>query len=193
MSQLFFTALFTRNSTPAYQPHQNLHAKHLLEALQKMLSSEMSTEKKSLEAFRIAGLPPDFYYIPNFISVEEETSILQKVSPHCFPHSTDSLSHLYLIMLTTKFQIRYPQTAGHTSPTAVCKPYLQHSQNQIRSSQLRYQITSRIPLSSDSRSTASLHTRRISNLITCWSMSIGLVRASCRMRMAMRMQMWLRR
>jgi hypothetical protein len=36
--------------------------------------------KPGLEAFRIAGLPPDFYYIPNFISVEEEASILQKVS-----------------------------------------------------------------------------------------------------------------
>lgn len=36
-------------------------------------------EKKDLPAYRITGLPPDFYYIPNFITVEEEASILQKV------------------------------------------------------------------------------------------------------------------
>jgi len=36
-------------------------------------------DRTGLEAFRIAGLPPDFYYIPNFISHEEEASILQKV------------------------------------------------------------------------------------------------------------------
>lgn len=45
-----------------------------------MTGSEYSNAKLDLEAFRIVSLPPDFYYIPNFISVEEETSILQKVS-----------------------------------------------------------------------------------------------------------------
>ena len=44
-----------------------------------MTDSEHSGVKQGLEAFRVAGLPPDFYYIPDFISVEEETSILQKV------------------------------------------------------------------------------------------------------------------
>ncbi|KAF1935579.1 alkB, alkylation repair protein 6 [Clathrospora elynae] len=34
---------------------------------------------KALQAFRVAGLSSDFYYIPNFISVEEEVSILQKI------------------------------------------------------------------------------------------------------------------
>jgi alkylated DNA repair protein alkB family protein 6 len=38
------------------------------------------TLNRPLQAFRVAGLPPDFYYIPNFITPEEETSILQKVS-----------------------------------------------------------------------------------------------------------------
>ncbi|KAH6633728.1 hypothetical protein C7974DRAFT_177362 [Boeremia exigua] len=32
-----------------------------------------------LQAYRITGLPPDFYYIPNFISIEEEASLLQKI------------------------------------------------------------------------------------------------------------------
>jgi alkylated DNA repair protein alkB family protein 6 len=35
--------------------------------------------KQGLQAFRISGLPPEFYYIPNFITPEEEASILQKV------------------------------------------------------------------------------------------------------------------
>jgi hypothetical protein len=43
---------------------------------------------QGLQAFRIAGLPPDFYYIPNFISVEEEKSILQKVGIVYLRHHT---------------------------------------------------------------------------------------------------------
>ncbi|EDU39620.1 alkB, alkylation repair protein 6 [Pyrenophora tritici-repentis Pt-1C-BFP] len=53
-----------------------------------MINSDMSAEKKGLEAFHIAGLPPDFYYIPNFISVEEEISILQKIPANRWTHLT---------------------------------------------------------------------------------------------------------
>jgi alkylated DNA repair protein alkB family protein 6 len=44
-----------------------------------MSEPKNSTEFHPLQAFRIANLPPDFYYIPNFISAEEEWSILGKV------------------------------------------------------------------------------------------------------------------
>jgi alkylated DNA repair protein alkB family protein 6 len=44
-------------------------------------------DMEGLEPFRIAGLPPDFYYIPNFITLEEEASILQKV---CSPNRSNS-------------------------------------------------------------------------------------------------------
>jgi hypothetical protein len=45
-----------------------------------MTNSAETGAIKGLDAFRIVGLPPDFYYLPNFISVEEEASILQKVN-----------------------------------------------------------------------------------------------------------------
>jgi len=80
VSQFFFTIHFT-----LIAQHQNIDiinqrlrlasSCHILN----MGGSEMSSGKKRLEEFRIAGLPPDFYYIPNFITVEEETRILQKV------------------------------------------------------------------------------------------------------------------
>jgi hypothetical protein len=38
--------------------------------------SDLSPE--SLESAKISALPDHFYYIPNFISLEEEASILQK-------------------------------------------------------------------------------------------------------------------
>jgi alkylated DNA repair protein alkB family protein 6 len=44
-----------------------------------MPNSDEIKDKKGLDAFRIVGLPPDFYYVANFISVEEEASILKNV------------------------------------------------------------------------------------------------------------------
>jgi len=39
-------------------------------------------KQDALKAYRIIGLPPNFYYIPNFITKEEEASILQKVGSY---------------------------------------------------------------------------------------------------------------
>ncbi|KAH8719182.1 hypothetical protein GQ44DRAFT_712656 [Phaeosphaeriaceae sp. PMI808] len=47
-----------------------------------------SDAEQRLDAFRIAGLPRDFYYIPNFISVEEEASILKKIPTQRWTHLT---------------------------------------------------------------------------------------------------------
>lgn len=44
-------------------------------------ATEAKTPEVSSQHFRILSLPPDFYYIPNFITAEEEASILQKVGP----------------------------------------------------------------------------------------------------------------
>ena len=84
--------------------------------------------KGGLERYRITSLPSDFYYIPDFISVEEEESILAKVSSH-MPHHT---IHIYLRIDKKKKQSkktkkpisynRFPLNAGSPSPTDVSKP-----------------------------------------------------------------------
>jgi len=44
-------------------------------------ATEMScTEVPALERYLIGGLPEGLYYIPNFLSPEEERSLLEKVS-----------------------------------------------------------------------------------------------------------------
>jgi hypothetical protein len=43
-----------------------------------MSDPEAPSLNRQLEAFRISSLPPEMYYVPDFISAEEETSILQK-------------------------------------------------------------------------------------------------------------------
>ncbi|KAF2183024.1 hypothetical protein K469DRAFT_728133 [Zopfia rhizophila CBS 207.26] len=44
-----------------------------------MSGSSLLPDLDPLAAFRVPFLPPTFYYIPNFISEEEEISILQKI------------------------------------------------------------------------------------------------------------------
>ncbi|KAF2249141.1 hypothetical protein BU26DRAFT_426018 [Trematosphaeria pertusa] len=70
--------------------------------------------RDALQLFRVASLPPDFYYIPNFISEEEEASILQKIPAQRWI----SLSHRRLQAHPSTL------TKNNTLLTAPLPPYL---------------------------------------------------------------------
>ncbi|KAF1919164.1 hypothetical protein BDU57DRAFT_468921 [Ampelomyces quisqualis] len=57
--------------------------------------------KERLQAFRIVDLPPEFYYIPNFISLEEEASILQKIPSQRWTQLTHRRLQAHPSTLTT--------------------------------------------------------------------------------------------
>jgi len=65
-----------------------------------------------MDAHRISGAPPAMYYIPNFITAEEESHILQSVRLArfhlSFGHDPDT-------------RVRFLLTAGSPSPTAASK------------------------------------------------------------------------
>ncbi|KAF3045855.1 hypothetical protein E8E11_008950 [Didymella keratinophila] len=60
------------------QEHREIFAQSVAPTTEVEIT-DAETADRPLQAFRIACLPSDFYYIPNFISVEEEASILQKI------------------------------------------------------------------------------------------------------------------
>ncbi|KAK3197444.1 hypothetical protein GRF29_216g188394 [Pseudopithomyces chartarum] len=56
-------------------------------------SASQETNSNPLEPYRIKGLPDSFYYIPDFITVEEEASILSKIPPTAGPPSPTAASN----------------------------------------------------------------------------------------------------
>lgn len=62
------------HTTPAVPPFQGIDRFRL-----NMAAQQENAHADPLAAFRIQGLPPTFYYVANFITEEEEASILQKV------------------------------------------------------------------------------------------------------------------
>lgn len=77
------------------------------------------TAKHDLKAFRIVGLPPEFYYIPNFITPEEEASILNKVYT-CALHSaaifTSTMSFRSEHLINKRADTSAAMDATYTSP-----------------------------------------------------------------------------
>lgn len=59
-----------------------------------------SSSGPSLQPFRIAALPPNFYYLPDFLTPSEETSILQKIPSQRWTHLTHRRLQAYPSTLT---------------------------------------------------------------------------------------------
>jgi hypothetical protein len=76
-------------------------------------------DAERLEKYRIDGPPSSMYYIPNFITEDEENYILNKVKPTKF-----------LLTLGKLIISRFHPTNGSPSPTADSKPFPLVSQHQ---------------------------------------------------------------
>lgn len=102
--------------------------------------------RESLKAFRIASLPPEFYYIPNFITAEEEASIMNKASNYYFAYEPGLLHFFTFTRIRDTDLPRSPPTVGSRSPTAVSKLIHLPLLKTIHSSAHPCRLTSSTPL-----------------------------------------------
>ncbi|KAF2746631.1 alkB, alkylation repair protein 6 [Sporormia fimetaria CBS 119925] len=78
------------------------------------ISSDDRDPLRALEAFRIPHLSPNMYYIPDFITMEEETSILNKIP-----------AQRWVVLSHRRLQAHPSQlTSGNTLFSAPLAPYL---------------------------------------------------------------------
>jgi hypothetical protein len=81
-----------------------------------MTGSEATT---LLERYRIPEMPEAMYYIPDFISTDEEKHITDSVSRiHISQYGHREPSRIYTLTLH-----RFPHPAGQPSRTVACKPF----------------------------------------------------------------------
>jgi hypothetical protein len=87
------------------------------------MSNINANANQDLQAFRVASLPPEFYYIPNFITPEEEASILNKV--HSVPQfiSKEQFPHLDHVALPFYSQFSASTNTSSDSSTAMDTSY----------------------------------------------------------------------
>lgn len=92
---------------------------------ERMRNKAMANAMESMETYRIGSLSPAMHYIHDFLSVEEEASILQKARDYtsyfCFTVRYTRNVHRLLTAA------RYPATAGSVSPTADCNLFRRSS------------------------------------------------------------------